>query len=251
MSEEKKTEKPEETYGPQKEVNYFEKKLEISKDNLAYAKSQLGSIDTQIKFFIQRHEYDLEIFNQRISHLQQIEKNMKERIISLQKKIDAGFVAIDMKTGKAYKSRDEMHKDHLAIMAKESKDNYEKSKTAYVIKKKKGQIPKPVVEPPTGETIESQPERELRLLKEKSARNKAAMEELKERLKAEKKAKKEEISIHNLKKEDLKQALNVLGPIDETEINKDKVKCPECQKYYTKGGAFTAHYKAHYPNGKV
>ena len=198
------------------EENYFEKKLEITKDTLAYAKSQLESIDNQIKVFIQRHEYDLDIYNQRISHLQQIEKNMKERLISLQKKIDAGYVVIDMKTGKGYKSRDEMHKVHLAFLAKESKDNYEKSKAAYELKKKKGQIPKPVVEPPTGEIIESQPERELRLLKEKSVRNQSIMEELKERMKAEKKAK-------IIKADPPPEILNALGPIDET-IEYDEAK---------------------------
>lgn len=264
------------------EENYFKKKLEISQDILSYTKSQLESADTQIKVLIQRHEYDLGIYNQKIAHLQQIEINTKKRIITLQKKIDAGYCAIDMNTGKGYKSRDAMHKAHLAQKAQESKDAYEKSKAAYALKKKKGLIPKPVVEPPTGETIESQSERELRLLKEKSDELEKQQQALKDRMKAEKKAaKKEEISIHNLKKGDLKQSLktieaavleeikdvvevldelkkeedaevilNSLGPIDETQINKDKVKCPECQKYYTKGGAFTAHYKSHFPNGK-
>lgn len=252
MSEEKKKkrERPEETYGPVKEVNYFEQKLLISKDTLSYTKSQLESIATQIKVFIQRHEYDIKIFNQKVSHLQQIEKNMKERIISLQKKINAGFVAIDMKTGKAYKSRDEMHKAHLAREAQESKDNYKKMAAAYATKKKKGEIPKPVVEPPTGETIESQKERELRLMKEKSEALILQQKELKEKIKAEKKIDKEEAP-SNLEANPPPEIPNALGPIDEAEINKDKVQCPECHKYYTKGGAFTAHYKSHYPNGKV
>ena len=249
------------------EKNYFEQKLQISKDNLAYTISQLKSADIQIKTLIKRHEYDLEIYNQKVSHLQQIEKNMKERLISLQKKIDDGFTHIDMNTGKAYKSKDAMHKAHLAQKAQESKDNYEKMKKAYNAKKKKGEIPKPVVEPPTGETIEPQLERELRLMKEKSEALVKQQQELKDRMKAEKKVAKKEVPtledledeiedvvevLEELKKEeDAEVILNALGPIDEAEINKDKVKCPECQKYYTKGGAFTAHYKSHYPNGKI
>ena len=257
------------------EENYFEKKLEISKDTLTYTISQLESADLQIKTLIKRHEYDLEIFNQKVSHLQQIEKNMKERLISLQKKIDDGYVAIDMNTGKGYKSRDAMHKAHLAQKAKESKDNYEKSKKAYELKKRKKDFPKPVVEPPTGEVIEPQLERELRLMKEKSEALEKQQQELKDKMKAEKKAKdmikaaerkgveaaiagnkiiEEIIEEVEIPREDLSYSAelsNALGPIDETEINKDKVKCPECHKYYTKGGAFTAHYKTHYPNGKV
>ena len=265
MSEEKQNEKkirekPKETYGPQREENYFKVKLQISKDTLAYTISQLESADLQIKTLIKRHEYDLEIFNQKVSHLQQIEKNMKERLISLQKKIDDGYVAIDMNTGKGYKSRDAMHKAHLAQKAKESKDNYEKSKKAYELKKRKKDFPKPVVEPPTGEVIEPQLERELRLMKEKSEALEKQQQELKDKMKEEKAAKKPN-DIHLIVEKDAEnlyiladpkpEILNALGPIDETEINKDKVKCPECHKYYTKGGAFTAHYKTHYPNGKV
>ena len=247
------------------EENYFKKKLEISKDILSYTLSQLESADTQIKVLIQRHEYDLGIYNQKIAHLQQTETNTKKRLITLQKKIDAGFVAIDMNTGKGYKSRDAMHKAHLAQQAQESNDNYEKSKAAYSLKKKKGEIPKPVVEPPTGETIESQSERELRLLKEKSDELEKQQQELKDKMKAEKKAaKKETLTLDDLEKEledvvevldelkkdeDTEVILNSSGPIDETEINKGKVKCPECKKYYTRGGAFTVHYKSHFPNG--
>ena len=262
------------------EENYFKAKLQISKDTLAYTISQLKSADLQIKTLIKRHEYDLEIYNQKVSHLQQIEKNMEERLISLQKKIDDGYVAIDMNTGKGYKSRDAMHKAHLAQKAKESKDNYEKSKKAYELKKRKKDFPKPVVEPPTGEVIEPQLERELRLMKEKSEALEKQQQELKDKMKDEKRAEKmriqlekdlaakkakDEKEIDALIEEEIEKEMpeeeslsyseemipNALGPIDETEINKDKVKCPECHKYYTKGGAFTAHYKTHYPNGKV
>lgn len=248
MSEEKKKE----TYGPQKEENYFKKKLEISKDILSYTLSQLESADIQIKVLIQRHEYDLGIYNQKIAHLQQIETNTKKRLISLQKKIDAGFVAIDMNTGKGYKSRAAMHKAHLAQQAQESKDNYEKSKAVYVLKKKKGEIPKPVVEPPTGEVIESQSERELRLLKEKSDELEKQQQELKDKMKAEKKAaKKEVLTLDDLEKEiedvvevldelkkdeDAEIILNSLGPIDETEINKDTITTEWIEEYEEETG---------------
>jgi len=32
-------------------------------------------------------------------------------------------------------------------------------------------------------------------------------------------------------------------------VEGNKVRCPECLQMYTKGGAFAAHYKSHFPNG--
>lgn len=36
----------------------------------------------------------------------------------------------------------------------------------------------------------------------------------------------------------------------EVEIDSSKVECPECHEQFTKGGAFSSHYKSHFPNGK-
>ena len=45
---------------------------------------------------------------------------------------------------------------------------------------------------------------------------------------------------------EMKEAINS----DHKEIvNGNKVKCPECLNWFTKGGAFASHYKTHFPNG--
>ena len=48
----------------------------------------------------------------------------------------------------------------------------------------------------------------------------------------------------NLVSEELQEAIDDLDP-----ENAGKVQCHVCKKYYTKGGAFIAHYKSHFKNG--
>ena len=161
-----------------REENYFEKKLEISKDTLAYTISQLDHFDIQIKKLTEVYEYNLEQYNKKVIRLQEIKANMGPRIESLEKKLKLGYTCVDMRTGKAYKSVDARHKAILSQKIKEAEDRYKAMKKAYDLKKRKGEIPKPVVEAPTGEIIESQQERELRLLKEKYNRLEAQRKEL-------------------------------------------------------------------------
>ena len=79
---------------------------------------------------------------------------------------------------KAYKSVDARHKAELKKKTEDAENRYKEMKKAYELKKRKGEIPKPVVEAPTGELIEGQKERELRLLQEKLERLKAQKAEL-------------------------------------------------------------------------
>lgn len=216
-----------------KEENYFEKKLEMSKDNLAYSKSELESVDIQIKVLKKRFEYDLEIYNKKVIRLQEIGKNMESRIESLQKKLDQGYTCIDMKTGKGYKSLDARHKAHLSELTKEAEARYKERDKAYKLKKKRKEIPKPVVEPPIGEIIESQKERELRLLKEKLERLEAQRKELElekeefiedvieEAIETIEEVIEDTIEeVLEIKEEEL-EIPNALGPIDETLAYKD------------------------------
>ena len=227
------------------EENYFETKLRISKDTLSYTLSELEGMDIKIEVLLKRHEYDLELYNQKVKRLQEIKKDMEARIESLQKKIDLGYVAIDMNTGKGYKSKEAMHIASLKQKESESKERYKEMKKKYEAKKRKGEIPRPVVEniTPSPEEIESQKERELRLLKERSEE----LEEQRKLLEAAKKEIEKPVVIIEEPEPIVEIPIpNAEGPIDEAEINKDKVKCPECDKFYTKGGAFTAHYKTHF-----
>lgn len=207
-----------------REENYFEKKLEISKDTLAYTERQLDHFDIQIKKLTEVYEYNLEQYNKGVIRLQEIKANIGPRIESLQKKIKLGYTTIDMRTGKGYKSVDARHKAILNQKIKEAEDRYKAMKKAYDTKKKKGEIPKPVVEAPTGEIMESQQERELRLLKEKWARLESQRKELELKKKEEAKKAKEEAELKAdtpYEEGEPMPIQNVLGPIDETLAYKD------------------------------
>ena len=66
-----------------REENYFEKKLEVSKDTLAYTISELESVDIQIKRLTQQYKYNLDLYNKKTIRLQEIKANMESRIESL------------------------------------------------------------------------------------------------------------------------------------------------------------------------
>jgi hypothetical protein len=161
-----------------KDENYFEKKLEIAKDNLVYTESQLEHFDIQIKRLTEVYEYNLNNYNIKVKRLQEIKATLEKQIPSLEKKIEEGYQYLDQRSGKSYKSYMAWHKADLKQKAEESEKNYLKFKRAYELKKRKKELPRPVVEAPEGEVIESQKERELRLLREKLDKLNAQREEL-------------------------------------------------------------------------
>ena len=92
-----------------RDENYFEKKLEVSKDTLAMAHSKLEHLDIQMENLKIRFEHDKKVYNDQAKHMQEIAKNMEERIPKLEKKLAKGYTHFDNRTGKAYKSFDDIH----------------------------------------------------------------------------------------------------------------------------------------------
>lgn len=206
-----------------REENYFEKKLEVSKDTLRYTESELESVDIQIKKLQREFDYNLDIYNKRATRLQEIKTNMETKIESLQKKLEQGYICIDMRTGKAYKSFADRHKADLEQKAKDAEERYKEQKKAYDLKKKRKEIPKPIVKAPTGEVIPSQLERELELLKEKAERLEAQRKEL------ELKAKEPEI--------EPKDPKPIIEDAKEPEIAENgKIICDICGQEFSKAG---------------
>ena len=96
-----------------REENYFEKKLETSKETLAIAQRKIEHLDLQMLKEKERFDYNMGIYNAQIIHMQNIVKNMEERIPELEKKLEQGYKVIDIRTGKAYKSFKERHEGQL------------------------------------------------------------------------------------------------------------------------------------------
>jgi hypothetical protein len=95
------------------------------------------------------------------------------------------------------------------------------------IKKKE---PKP--EPPPKVIVEKTPEPERMTLDE-----------------LEKELEEDIIEEEKLTKEEIKEIVEEVIEEPIKEENGNKVECPECHEFYTKGGAFFQHYKSHFPNG--
>lgn len=198
--------------------NYFEKKLVIVEDNLAYTKNRLINADIQIQRIKNLFDNDLEIWNKKVEHLQQIEKNDVARIESLKKKIEAGYVYLDQNSNKAYKTFEGIEKGRIQGLKDATEAKYEKMKSEYEKKlRKKGEVPnyvleakiqeakdkkmlpdeieelkasiktpKPVLDFPEGEEQIPQVERELLLLKQKEEKLAKQKEELEAALKERK-----------------------------------------------------------------
>lgn len=75
------------------------------------------------------------------------------------------------------------------------------------------------------------------------------LEEEQKRLEEAKRIEEEKARIAKQKAEEAAKAIqnHVEAGIEVNNLNKQE--CPECHQFYTKGGAFAAHYKSHFPNG--
>ena len=165
--------------------------------------------------------------------MQNIITDMKKRIPELEKKIKAGYTTIDIRTGKAFKSFKERHIEHLKEKVEWAEANRKqleaKHKLKLELKNKKRLKPE---------------EKEI-----------VVAEEIRESLQGE-----DEINqVYEKQIEDLQkkkalyqQQLDELTQKEEEaevkETEPHKVECPECHNYFTKGGAFTAHLRSHFPN---
>ena len=89
--------------------NYFEKKLEMSKDKLSMAQRKLEHFDIQMEALKVRFEHDKKVYNDQAKHMQEIVADMEKRIPKLEKKLRQGYTHVDLNTGKAYKSFDDIH----------------------------------------------------------------------------------------------------------------------------------------------
>lgn len=96
-----------------REENYFEKKLESSKETLVMAERRIEHLDLQILKLKERFDHDMKVYNDQTTHMQNIVDEMKKRIPGLEKKLKEGYKAIDLRTGKAYKSFKARHEGQL------------------------------------------------------------------------------------------------------------------------------------------
>ena len=105
-----------------REENYFVKKLEMAKESIIFAKSKLDHLDVQINVLNVRFEHDKKVYNDQAKHMQEIIADMEKRIPEYEKKIAQGYVAVDMRTGKAYKSFNERQTGILKDKIKASEE---------------------------------------------------------------------------------------------------------------------------------
>lgn len=253
-----------------REENYFEKKLETCKETLAGAKTKINDLDIQMMKLKERFEHDKKVYNDQTIHMQNTIKDMEKRIPELKKKLKAGYTTIDMRTGKAFKSFKERHIEHLKEKIKQFEENQKLIEANYQrkqeLKKKKRLTPEQQetvkaeairVDMEGEDEIKIVYEQQIENLKKKKETYEQQLAELQQKKKNEKDLKevvkeleKEEdavivkISIPDSEKEytldDLEKEL------ERDEVPEGKAECPECHEYFTKGGAFAAHYKSHF-----
>lgn len=264
-----------------REENYFEKKLETSKETLSNAKRRLENLDVQINLLELRFEHDKKIYNDRVEHEQKIVSNVEKRIPEIEKKLAQGYTTIDMRTGKAYKSFKDKHvgllKDKIKATEEQQKIVAEKYEQRQTLKKKKrSKLTVEELDVVAAQEVreEAQPADELKTIQEKEIERLKLKEEFYrvelEKLKKQPKKVEKEVKFDSNGNEVLKGLLNELTPPEELtreqievikeeikdvvdfEVKKDvdehegKAQCPECKEWFTKGGAFAAHYKSHF-----
>lgn len=117
-----------------REENYFKIKLENCKETLAMAQSKIEHLDIMMENLRIRFEYDQKVYNDQAIHMQEIIKDMKTRIPKLERQIKKGYKAVNIRTGKGYKSFEARHKAHLEAKRLEAEANYEAAQAR--IKKK-------------------------------------------------------------------------------------------------------------------
>lgn len=138
--------------------NYFEKKLEISKETLAMAESKVEHLDIQLKLLGERFEHDKKVYEDQIVHMQDTITEMKKRIPQLEKKIEQGYTHVDLRTGKAFKSFEAIHAEHLKEKIQEALENQKTSEENY--KRKQALKQKRNLKPAEQEIVEAEQIRE-------------------------------------------------------------------------------------------
>ena len=111
--------------------NYFKIKLENCRETLQMATMELEHLDIQMAHLKEKYDYDKAHYNDRATRMQEIVADMKKRIPKLEKQISKGYVAIDMRTGKGYKSVEERHIALLNAQIQAAEDNYTAAKERY------------------------------------------------------------------------------------------------------------------------
>ena len=101
--------------------NYFEVKLASAKETLTMAERKLEHLDIQMQKLKERFDHDKKVYDDQAKHMQEIISEMKKRIPQLEKKLEQGYSHFDVKTGKAYKSFDEIHEGRLRDKIDETK----------------------------------------------------------------------------------------------------------------------------------
>jgi hypothetical protein len=94
--------------------NYFEKKLEITKDNLAWSIQETKSVEIQIKRAKVVFDEKIRICNEKVKRLDAIQTKAKKDIKHYEDMISKGYKFIDIRNGKAYKTEKGLQRQLLS-----------------------------------------------------------------------------------------------------------------------------------------
>jgi len=240
-----------------REENYFVKKLEMAKEAIVYAKNKLDHLDVQISVLQVRFEHDKKVYNDQVINMQETISIMEKRIPELEKKIEQGYTTIEPTTGKAYKSFEERHigtlKDKLKASEEAQKERDKAYKEKRALKKRsRDKLTPEELDVVIAEEVraEAQPEDELKEVQEKEIERLRLKEEFYrtelEKLKSQpKEIKKKEPE--PVEEPEIEVEVPLPEPEPEPEESREgKTQCPECLEWYTRGGAFSKHYKSHF-----
>jgi len=231
--------------------NYFEKKLEMAKESILFAKSKLEHLDVQMKALQVRFEHDQKVYNDQAKHMQEVVKEMEKRVPALEKKIEQGYSHIDLRTGKAFKSFEAIHEEHLKEQIEAALENQKAieanraRKLALRNKKRQDKL-----SPEEKQIVEAEEVRE----------SLQGPDEIAEIYEKQQEALQKKVERYEKQLEDLKapKPIEVEIPIPEPtpevipepkELHEGKTQCDECGEWFTKGGAFAKHYQSHF-NGE-
>ena len=214
------------------EIAELERKIFRAKEQASFLKGSLESVDTAIQLKKKKLDEDIVAYNLRAKREQEILDMYDNNIAEWTKKLDKSLT----------KQLKKIDKEKVEVVVEKSEKD---------IRKEKLQAKK-------------------RLLAEELKKAKEQLDKMKEEKKEELAEIIEEIAPAPHKPEDIpkmefievepeviekEEQLNIIKEVKEIvndkleELEPGKVQCPECKMWYTKGGAFAAHYKSHF-NGE-
>ena len=196
------------------EIEMLEKNIFRAKEQAHFLRCTLDSVDKAIHIKKQKLEEDIGEYNERASNEEKILKMYEDNIATWTNRLDK-------------------------LYSKQIK-KIDKEKVTVVVEKSEKQLRKEALKDKKRLLAE-----ELKKAKEQIELMEAAKEQKKEE--AAKIVIEEEIEdvVEEIAEEIFKEDFIVEIAPDPT-----KQECPECHQLYTKGGAFAAHYKTHFPNGR-